>query len=221
MNYFKDQAIPIFVERIKNLQRSARSMRDIVDDFKSAGPLLREVSQALGRPDFGLDETWKPWVSTFKLQEKPLFSHTFKDRDFLDDFMRPYQMYSPLEYRTDISIDIKLILKSLPELGLFLDNKIGTQLGKSGHDQRLFFSPAKWPFIAAELICKVYTNKYYKQDQVEALLTTFYPGVKMESLPALLDSGLFANPAEFCDWLLTNELASPPQDAKVDLPLDF
>lgn len=221
MKYFDDQAIPIFIERIQQLQRSARSTRDIVDSFSSASPLLREVSLALGRPDFGLGDEWKPWVTSFKLKSRPIFSHTFKDRDFLDNYMRPYQMFSPFEYRTDISIDIKLILTSLPELGLFLDNKLGAQLGKSGHDQRLFFSPAKWPFIAAELICKVYTNKHYKQDQVEALLTDFYPGVKMESLPALLDSGLFENPAEFCNWLMSNESAAPAEGVKVDLPLDF
>lgn len=191
------------ISDFQNLQCTARTMVDIETAIKAKPLLLKEVCLALGRNDFSYEGA-RPSVRCFTLDAAPTLSHTFKDRSFLDKYMHQYQMFSKVRYNTDIMIDLRFIFSNVPELGLAFDNETSDSYKNGAHQQRLFFSPGKWPIIAAHFIQKVYTSERLKRDAADALLDDFYPGINRSELTNILGSGIFEHAGEFCDWLMAN-----------------
>lgn len=211
-------AVHDLISFIEKLQQEARSLKDIENGILRCGELFRATSMALGRNSFGYDEQFKAKIRLFRLKEKPLVAHTFKDRPFVDKYTQQYQIYSPLTFSTDITIDLELVFTKVPELGMNFDNLMRPVYSQGGHQQRLFFSPSKWPIIASHYITFVYSNDRIKRDCAHLLLQDFYPGINVKALQSMVGSGLFSNASEFCDWLKTNESIAVTPISKLELP---
>lgn len=219
----KESALIEFRTEIRKLQLSSRSLPDIENGLATMPELLRRVSHSLGHivdPSF---YTHPAAVHTFKLEDTPKLMSGVKERKYLDMYMRRWQVFSDIKFHMDETISFCTIMNDMRELGITYDSSHRAEWPGERNEMLVYFSPAKWPFIAAELILDLYGTEDSHRGVVVSLMKNVYKGTGIADLETMLSSGLCDDPTILCDWLIMNEsktqISQPSTQA--ELPVDL
>lgn len=222
-----DLTLRQFRTEIRRLQLSARSLRDIANGVSQIPDLLRKTSETLGHRVEKAFYDQAAAVYTFKLEETPWFMHGPKDRNYLDKYMRHWQVCSDVTFHTDETISLCTVMNNIREFGVTYDNTRNPEWPGERNEMLLYFSPARWPYVASDLLVNMYkqdSKMHGKIDQyAQKLISEAYADSDFDILKAMFNSGLFDDPLILCDWLVTNESKSRPEDLRtgLTLPIDL
>lgn len=212
-----EQLFSVFSE----VQRSARTLKDLEYGIGKYTPLLRVASHILNGTSFDSATLLQAPPLLFILRGELEISNDFTHKPFVDMYMSRYQVHTKLVYCPESGLDLKLVFNNLPELGVFFESMTAPSYAGEPTASRLVFSPAKWPMIASFLISKVCNDETLGYDSISQVMLDYYPGLPQDMVREFVRSGLFTDPVELCDFLVDNATASPVHAGTLVIPNDL
>lgn len=199
------------VDTMRKHQSTARTYHDIESVLREMSALLREVSKELGRvvaPHY--------YLSPAKLDFIGLDNYLGCARLVQDD--PSYHVYCYIHYALDPTIDMDLILGSIPELGLSFDINY-RYTNSADSERRMFLCPTKWP-IAACMLLKQYQR--FGDDcggRLQEIASQIFPQLPLTVV--LFSAELCSSPEELCAYLLGLTTTGSTEVGVAKLPADI
>lgn len=228
MSNTEHPVITRFHDELQLLQQTARSPQD-VSLWLVKSPLLQKVSDILCDVHYRRVTDEAPGFNWLEINSDLVIGWGALDTSFQDKHMKHYQIYSFIRYAASTSLNLHVVGAELAKAGLFIvvdramdaDNEYSRELQEEMTMGSLFFSPAKWPFVAGALVHEVLASDTLEHKPVTELVRDVYPSTDANTLVTMVQTGLLDNGLDVCNWLLENEKPRPVPSPGVTPPMDF
>lgn len=224
MSNSEHPVIALFHDELRQLQQTARSPDDIALWLVKT-PLLARVSDVLCDVRYRPVSNDIPGFNWLEINSDLVITWGGPDRAFYDKHMKHYQVYSFIRYSASHNLNLTVVGDELAKAGLFIvadeQQWLSRELQEEMAMGSLFFSPAKWPFVAGELLLDVLSGDTLAHGPVTNVVRDAYPDSDPSTLITMVKAGLFDNGIEVCNWLLENEKPIHQNVLHIDPPRDF
>lgn len=204
-------SIAELVDSMRKHQANARTYHDIESALRESSALLRGASKELGRivaPHYYLPSARLDFIGL----DNYLGCAQLLQSD------SSYHVYCYIHYALDPTIDLDLILASIPEMGLSFDTDY-RYTNSADSERRMFLCPTKWPIAACMLLKQYQRVEHSISEHMDKISSQIFP--QLPHAVILFAAELCSCPQELCDYLLALVASGDTEADTAGLPADI